>query len=135
MSNKLLATLILFYFLSLIWILTALVFYWWREIGGFKNCFRKMLYKFVTKVDFFSVAHLWFRLGGQDKIATNGFLHVKPWKKYAVENIFDFLGWSRDRKLVIEIAQNDLKKWFFANYWWTGNHQKKRNDFMRSKFG
>jgi hypothetical protein len=33
-------------------------------------------------------------------------------KKYTVENFFDFLGGSRDRKSVIEIAQNYRKKRF-----------------------
>ena len=31
-------------------------------------------------------------------------------KKYSLENFFGYLGWSRDRNSVIEIAQNDRKK-------------------------
>jgi hypothetical protein len=51
-------------------------------------------------------------LGQLDQKATNSFLHVKPWKKYAIEIFFGFLGLSRDRKSVIEIAQIDQKPVF-----------------------
>jgi hypothetical protein len=46
-------------------------------------------------------------------------------KKYRVENFYGFLGWSRDRKSVIGIAQN-YRKNFLSDYQWTGNHRKKR---------
>ena len=40
--------------------------------------------KFATPTSlrsFFKVVQMWFRLGELDKIATNGVLYVKPWKK------------------------------------------------------
>ena len=74
----------------------------------------------------FLVAPPWFRLGELDKIATNSFLHVKPWKKICGRKFF----WLPRLITWPEISHRNCSKWpkktFFANYRWTGNHRRKR---------